>query len=247
MATKLYSFKSANSDEIYYVPKNTLFLSLTFKEMMECSKEKSIVLSNVIQRHENVSNVTYHLNTNRLLAYVHKYMKIWEGRETEANYVKEEPVQTSELSHVFANSKGVIYIEDIKFIADFIQETMLDIRSGSLPGYPKIPEKLSRYEHRQWITMILGELACQCDELLNMPSLANKIYAYIAVKIWNTSVADFADAMHDPAFSAAQDKALEEWRILNPDKFSTYANSHITDGIYIAPPTDIDENFSDSE
>jgi hypothetical protein len=42
MATKLYSFKAANSDVVYSVPKNTLYLSLTFKEMVEFSKEKSI-------------------------------------------------------------------------------------------------------------------------------------------------------------------------------------------------------------
>ena len=247
MATKLYSFKAANCDTVYHVSKNTLHLSLTFKEMLEYSKEKNITLSNVVQQHENIPNVIYHLNTNRLLSYVYKYMKIWEGHETEANYVKEEPVQTSELSHVFANSKGVVYEEDINFINEYIQETIRDIRIEKLPGYPKISDKLTRYEQRRLVAIVLGELACQCDELLNMPSLANKIYAYLAVKIWNTSIADFAEAMHDPEFNNAQEKALEEWRHLNPDKFSGYANSHTTDGVYIAPPTDFDENFSDSE
>ncbi len=247
MANKLYSFKSANSDDIYYVSKSALCLSHTFKEMVECSKEKDIVLSNVVQTHENNVKVVYHLNTNRLLSYVYKYMKIWEGRETEANYVKEELVQTSELSHIFANSKGVVYTEDISFIDNFIRDTINDIRKSLLPGYPKMPDRLTRYEHRQWIVTILGELACQCDELLNIPSLANKIYAYIAVKIWNTSVVDFADAMHDPEFNKAQEKAIAEWKHLNPDKFSNYASSQTTDGVNIAPAVDLDDTLSDSD
>jgi hypothetical protein len=243
---KIYSFKVIGG-EPYYVTKNMLCLSNMFKDIIECTKEKHITLSNVIQRHENLPNVVYHLNTDRLLSYVYKYMLIWEGKETEANYVKEEPVQTSELSHIFANSKGVVYTEDIVYIENFIQETLADIKSGKLPGYPKQKDKLSRYEKRQLISLILGELACQCDELLNMPSLANKIYAYIAVKIWNTSIVDFAEAMKDPEFSRIQEKVISEWKELNPDKFSLYAKSQTTGNVNIAPAVDLDDDLSDIE
>lgn len=242
----MYSF-SADKGKTYIVSKNALCLSTTFKDMIDCTKDRHIKLTNVIQKHETIENVVYHLNTDRLLSYVYNYMKIWEGKEHLAAYVKEEPVQTSELSHVFADSKGNVYVDDINFIENFIRETMANIRDGKLPGYPPINAKLTRYEKRKWIITILGELACQCDELLNIPSLANKIYAYIAVKIWDTSVIDFATAMHDPEFCKAQEKAIEEWRTSNPDKFAAYASAHMTDGINIAPAVDIDDEYSDSE
>ena len=240
MTNDMYTFR-ANGGKPYTISKNALFLSGTFKDMVESSKESNIVLSDVIQKHENDPSIVYHLNTDRLLSYVHKYMKIWEGREANADYVSVAPVQTSELNHILTD------INDIQFLEEFIQETLLLIRTRKLPGYPPIPEKLQRHEKRRLICTILGELACQCDELLNIQSLASKIYAYIAIKIWETSAADFAYAMQDPNFKNAMDKALEEWRQLNPDKFSMYANGQTTDGVSIAPAVDLDDDYSDSE
>ena len=235
-----YTFGSYGGP-VYTVSKEGLYMSTTFKDMVEGTKETNITLSKVIQRHENDPNVVYHLNSDRLLSYVYKYMKLWEGREKSADYVEVAPVQTSEFNHVLTHA------EDLQFIEDFIQETLLDIRTKKLPGYPQIPEKMTRHERRRLICTILGELACQCDELLNIQSLASKIYAYIAVKIWCTSAADFAHAMQDPDFKIAQEKALEEWRQLNPDKFSAYANTQTTDGINIAPAINLDDDMSDSD
>mgnify|MGYP001567255942 FL=1 len=85
----------------------------------------------------------------------------------------------------------------------------------------------------------LGILLSQVDEFLDIQSLANKIYAYMAVLIWNTSTVDFAEAMQDTQFKKAQESAVDLWLKNNPNKFAKYTKGHTTDCVCLAPSVKI--------
>ena len=69
MTDDMYTFR-ANGGKPYTISKNALFLSGTFKDMVESSKESNIVLSDVIQKHENDPSIVYHLNTDCYHTYI---------------------------------------------------------------------------------------------------------------------------------------------------------------------------------
>ena len=68
---------------------------------------------------------------------------------------------------------------------------------------------------------ILGELICQA-EYLQIQSLSNKLYAWCACLIWNTSLIDMYEATSDPYFMELQNNALEEYYKVNKDKKDFY-------------------------
>ena len=151
---------------------------------------------------EPVKQEDFIINTTDLLRWVYKYFKLWEETPDLADYVVVKPYQTNDITHILRD-------KDIEFIQSY----------------------LIGLESRKQIIAALGILLTQVDEFVEINSLSNKIYAYISVLIWNTSAVDFAEAMEDPDFKEAQDKALEEWKLANPDHFSNYVRSHTTDGV----------------
>lgn len=179
-------------------------LSKLFDEMSKSSSEKILELS--IVKQIGSTGQIIEINSTKMLEYVYDYFKLWENNPSDAHYVEEKPIQTCEISHV-------LQLKDIKYIEDYLQKececkgTESQIRSNKIK--------------------CLGNLLLQVDEFLNIPSLSNKIYAYIAVLIWNTSVVDFAEALKDQNFLNAQKKAIAEWEKDNPGKFAEFVHDNI--------------------
>jgi hypothetical protein len=183
-------------------------LSSLFKNMIENSNEETSVCMQPTDQPHELYDTYYTINTDEMLSYVYQYMKLWEDQPEKANYVKQEPVQTSEVEHILQD-------KDIEFIRKFIDD-------GKATTEKEIKERLSL-------------LLCQVDELLGIECLSNKIYAYIGVLFWNKSAFDFAEALEDPDFKAAQLKAVEDWKKDNPSRFARYISNNTTDILY--PPT----------
>lgn len=216
---ELWTFYSTEGKVKYEIPVQVAKLSGTFTNMIENSQNEKAVSFPVVTQQWECSNKTYQINTDELLNYVYKYFKLWESEPSKADYVKVEPVQTSEISHIL-QPKDIAYIEE--YLDDYLKQ------AGN--------KKLTPKELREWKTEGLGILLSQVDEFLDIQSLANKLYAYVAVIIWNTSPVDFAEALQDPEFKKAQDVAVAAWTKDNPNKFTNYVRSHTTDGVYLAPP-----------
>jgi hypothetical protein len=231
----MFSFGSTGSQVRYVVSSESAQMSALFKNMIETSPDEThISLSTVEQQHETIAGISYTLNTDRLLGYVFDYMNIWKDHVDDSDYVKEEPIHTGEITHILKP-------DDVKFIRKFLSETATANNYGD--NYASNPI----YRRKTDIAM-LGELLCQVDEFLNIKCLSNKIYAYIAVLIWNTSAVDFADALTDDDFKQAQNSALVEWQENNPTRFGRFVKSHTTDGIVLAPRADnIDSDVSSSD
>jgi hypothetical protein len=212
---ELWTFYSADGNNKYVVSQEVAKLSGVFANMVEHSTHEKAVSLSVVNQTSEYSNLQYQINTDDMLNYVYKYFKLWENSPATANYVKIEPIQTSEISHVL---KPV----DLEYIESFLRDHIPDA-------------DLSVSDIRKKKIECLGVLLSQVDEFLDIESLANKIYAYIAVLIWNTSAVDFAEAMHDPEFKQAQESAIADWYKDNPTNFADYVRSHTTDGISMAP------------
>lgn len=226
----MFSFGCTGSSKRYVVRIEVACMSALFKTMIETSPDKhDVSLSTIVQPHESKPDLSYTLNTDRLLNYVFEYMNIWKDDLANANYVKDDTaVQSSEISHVLKPC-------DIKFIREFLLDNVQDMEKY---------KKDSIYRRTNDIRY-LGELLCQVDEYLDMKCLSNKIYAYIAVLIWNTSAIDFSNALLDDEFRKAQEVALTEWRENNTTAFAHYVRSHTTDGINLAPLLESDIESDD--
>ncbi len=213
---EMWTFYSTEGKEKFTVTQQVAKLSGVFTDMIEHSQNEKAASFSVVNQKAETDDSIYQINTDALLRYVYKYLKLWEEHPDKANYVKVEPVQTSEISHVL---KPV----DINYIEEYLSDNM-----------PKNVQ-LTISELRRKKIECLSILLSQVDEFLDIASLSNKIYAYIAVLIWNTSAVDFADAMRDVEFKKAQEAAVEAWRKDNPTKFANYIRSHTTDGVSLAP------------
>lgn len=174
------------------------------------SAETSALLSSVLGSSADLKNIqlpkikhaggdgrTYFINTTKLLSYVHEYLKMWESDVEGSNYVKEKPIQTGDIRQVLQQI-------DIDFINRYL---LSELPEEAKPLY----HSNVKYK-RQMDIDIIGVLLSQCDEFLGITSISNKLYAYIAVQIWNTTIADFHSATKDPLFAKMQQEAVNEWK-----------------------------------
>jgi hypothetical protein len=70
---------------------------------------------------------------------------------------------------------------------------------------------------------IYPTMITQADDCLGITSLSNKLYAYVAVQIWNTSIVDFHLAVKDPTFDKLQQEAIDEWKAYAAEERQTHA------------------------
>lgn len=224
---EIWTFYSAGGNNKYVVSQEVAKLSGVFADMVAHSTHEKAVSLSVVNQTSEYNNLQYQINTDDMLGYVYKYFKLWEANPSAANYVKVEPIQTSEIAHVL---KPV----DLDYIESFLRDQMPNM-------------DLSVSELRKKKIESLGVLLSQVDEFLDIESLANKIYAYVAVLIWNTSAVDFAEAMHDPEFKQAQETAIADWYKDNPTNFANYVRSHTTDGLSMAPAVANDDKVLNLE
>lgn len=206
-----WTFQSDKGVKKFTVSSEVAKLSLYFKKMIDCSENENTVILPVIEQTNDEKRVTL-INTDESLEYVYKYLKIWESNPEQSNYVKEVPVQTSEIEHLLQDN-------DLKFIRDYIADK---IRVDNITN--KVPSVDAFNQTRYKIIEILSDLLCQIYDSLEIECLANKISAYIGVIIWNLSLVDFAEASIDPTFKSEQDKALQLWKSENSSRFATHIN-----------------------
>lgn len=212
---EMWTFYSLIGDEKFTLPIKVAKLSGVFKSMIENSENEHAVSLQVVNQVVNGTNEVYQINTDKFLKYVYEYFKLWETCPEKANYVDVAPVQTSEIEHILQE-------KDIVFIKNYLAKEIPDFKGS---------ESEIRRKHIE----TLGKLLSQVDEFLDIQSLSNKIYAYIAVLVWNTSIVDFAEALNDPGFKAAQDDAIAQWEKDNPNKFASYVRNHTTGSTFLAP------------
>lgn len=170
--------------------------SSLFSSVLESSADlKNIQLPK--NQHAGGDGRTYFVNTTKLLSYVHEYLKMWESDVDGADYIKEKLIQTGDIRQVLQQI-------DIDFINRYLLR--------ELPEESKQLYQTNVNYKRQMDIDMLGVLLSQCDEYLGIQSISNKIYAYIAVQIWNTTIADFHAATKDPLFAKMQEEAVKEWK-----------------------------------
>ncbi len=134
------------------------------------------------------SGVKFYINTTKMLKYVYDYFILWQDQIEASNYVKSKPIQTGDIRQVL-QSKDIEYFE--KYLLNEVKE------------HDMLAEYFSDVSIKRSIDLqLLNVLLHQVDDYLGIESLSNKIYAYIAVIIWNTSLLDYTLATEDPAYNA---------------------------------------------
>ena len=209
-----WTFYSAESNNKYTVLDKVASLSEVFKKMIEnaiSNNNERIVSLPIVEQHDEYTNEIYKINTDKLLNYVYKYFLLWKDEPDKADYVQENPIQTSEIAHV-------LHKKDIDFINSYLND------------------ELGLYTSRQNKLKALSVLLSQVSEFLEINSLSKKIYAYIAVMIWNLSINDFSDALNNSnELKQEYDVAIKSWVSDNSNKFVEYISKHENCSRCLAP------------
>lgn len=213
-------------------------LSQLFKNMIRNSVEnnkiegKISIVDNeiklyVIDQPNEYSEEYHKINTNKMLNYVNLYFELWKDDVDNANYVKAEPVITHDIHHILRE-------KDVKFIEDYISAEIGSILPNISNYTDIIHNKIN----------CLGVLLAQVDEFLNIESLSNKIYAYIATLLFGLSLNDLSYVLNEvPAVKAATDIAITEWSKDNPNKFAQYICEENVGSKYLAPVSNITDRI----
>ena len=215
---KLVYFKSTKNNHVFSVEEKQAVISdlLASFDLTNNNENNPIILDTVIIDNENNKNIEYEINTYEMLKYIYEYMNLWKDDTKEIFYIKEEPIQLHDPSLILVE-KDYLFIK--KYIDDNINLIINKQKKCNDFNFNEYNEKKNYYI---MITIqILGELICQA-EFLRIQCLANKLYAWCACLVWNTSLIDMYEATNDPYFVELQNKALEEYYILNKDKKDFY-------------------------
>jgi hypothetical protein len=215
---KLVYFKSSKDERIFIITELQASISglLISMDLTNNNVNNPIILDAVIVNNENNNNFTYQINTYEMLNYVYEYMNLWKDNIKDILYIKEEQIQI--------HDPALILVEkDYLFIKNYINNIINSIinKNKIYNGF-NINEYNEKKNYYIMITIqILGELICQA-EFLQIQSLSNKLYAWCACLVWNTSVIDMYEATNDTYFMDLQKLALEEYYNNNKDKKDFY-------------------------
>ena len=193
----------------FVISKNMALTSSLFTTMLDTSMNSYNYQLSMLDYKENTNTRSYKINTVKLLKYIHEYFKLWEENLNGCDYVKEKPIQTGDVRQVL-KSVDIEYIEKYLLTELNTNNTIDKEKYNSDVNYKRISD-----------IEMLGYLLSQCDEYLGIKSLSNKIYAWIAVQLWNTSIVDFHLATGDPIFETMQNEAISEWKEQHIDRITS--------------------------
>lgn len=168
----LYFYSNSDPKTLYYIPKETAILSDFFNNSINQSYDKNadgISLITLPKESKYPYNRTYNLNDNMILPFIAKYFDMWKENISE-NYKPNTTIFTS-------NVNNVLHPKDVEFINSYISYRKPDILIN-----------MEHITHDEIFNLklnneILTELLNQ-SEYLEIESLSNKIYIYIACNIW---------------------------------------------------------------
>ena len=215
---KIVYFKSIKDQRVFEITHNQASISslLSSMDLSNNSFDNPIILNNTYIENENSKNLIYEINTYELLSYIYDYMNLWKDDIKDICYIKEEQIQIHDPALILVE-KDYLFIK--KYIDDNINKI---ITHQKMYDNFNINEFNEKKNYNIMITIqILGELICQ-SEYLEIQSLSNKLYAWCACLVWNTSLIDMYEASNDPYFMELQNKALNEYYQNNKDKKDFY-------------------------
>jgi hypothetical protein len=215
---KIVYFKSTKNQHVFNITEEQAGISslLSSMDLSNNNFDNPIILDDIYIENENTKHLIYEINTYEMLNYIYEYMNLWKDDIKDICYIKEEQIQIH-------NPALILVEKDYLFIKKYIDDNINNIITKQ-----KIYDKFNINEFNEkknyniMITIqILGELICQ-SEFLEIQSLANKLYAWCACLVWNTSLIDMYEANNDPYFMELQNKALDDYYQNNKDKKDFY-------------------------
>ena len=203
----MISFYSTEDPKVIFtIPEKSARKSVLFASIIDSNNMKNIQLPKTL--HENGRDAKYFVNTTKLLSYIHKYLSAWNDNIDMADYIKISPIQTGDI-------KQVLKPIDIDFIMDYLLNEVPQYKNFDMTKYN------NEVAYKRMVDIcVINELITQADDCLGITSLSNKLYAYVAVQIWNTSIVDFHLAVKDPTFDKLQQEAIDEWKEAHAEKIA---------------------------
>ena len=160
---------------IYEIPKKVLSLVPLFKSMR--IEDTPVYIGPITVEDDCVVDRVYVINTAEMFDIVMEYIDIWKDKPTADNYVK-PPIHTKAITDILQK-------KDLDLILKYLKRT-------EARDVVPITDKLYQISK-------LNKLLKMVDGFLQMEGFANKIYAYIASLIINTSLMDIEFLMSDIA------------------------------------------------
>lgn len=203
----MFHFRSENSNVVFAIPVSAVKLSeffdnvLAHNEADASTPETALVIGLVPHADETLPNVYFNINTERLLRYCYDYFMLWYKNTDDANYIKAEPVQTWDPAQLLKE-------QDLSLIRRYLHESIECIKDKQLPGYDNFSMEtfITDIEYNHEITIkLLNELLTQVTGFLLIESFGNKIFAYLATIIWDTSLVDIGTSHGSTYFTPLND------------------------------------------
>jgi hypothetical protein len=226
---KEYFIKTDTGNKIFILSHSMLIKSKLLESMIELCEEGTtpdnpIILKSITRVSDVLSDVSYRINTVEMFSYVYEYLNIWKDNLKQEDYCKEEICQTGDPLQVLKS-------KDVTFIKKYLADSITSIIQGNRPFYDNF--EVEQYNnikyYNNYITIrLIGELLAQVDHFLEIPSLTNKLFVYIATILWNSSLMDLHEATKDPYFQNLQKQAVTDWHTENHERVTKYISSYTT-------------------
>lgn len=240
-----FTFKSSASSRVFTIQPGAIGLSDVFTTSSENDPTHQTITLHVVHKQSRVDAGDYYtINSTELLSFIETYLNNWSKSPKMASYVKVAPVHSNDPTTVL---KPI----DYNFIIKYIEKSIESITAKTRTGYATFDfdKYHSDYIYQQHIIIcILGELTLQ-SSFLGIESLTNKLMAYMAIMLWNSSYIDFSKASSDEYFLKLQQKTVTDWKERNQDKVSKLSaiKSYTTgDGVETDPGDHVPKTPSDS-
>lgn len=185
----------------------------------ECTTyETALVVQPIRVLDDCPENNVYWINTIQLFDTLMEYIDIWKNDHKNANYLKEQVVQTG-------NIEQLLKLPDLKFINKFVN-TQLDLIHGKDKKKYINKPTIKKYHTIACINpllkMVSGFLQIEC--------LTRKLNTYIATILWNCSMLEISEVSEDPIFKQLQENAIKEWNRKNDNKIDMLSEGNAVVG-----------------
>jgi hypothetical protein len=190
---KITFFSDEDPNKVFIITKQLAKESTLLTSMLSTNSNFEFHVLN----YEHFEN-KYSINNVKLLNVVYKYLINWSDSIESIDYITNQQIQTNDLYQILKKI-------DIDLINDYINE---EIKNLDIDEEKYNNENLYNLDIK---CKLLSRLLTQVDEYLDIQSFSKKIYAYLAVLIWNTNIIDYHQATKVDSFKKLQNNVNIEW------------------------------------
>ena len=154
--------------------------------------------------------------------FLQKYIDYWadklingssDNKYNEENYIVDTPIENNKINEYIKNEF------DQNLITEYVDKRIIEQEQYDVIYSNSDQQRVFNVYTR---VIALNRLILFLENYLGMhSSLTSKLYMYVAITMWKTSMLELSEVSGDPYFKLFQDQKASEWEIENPEKMAT--------------------------